>query len=173
MKKPVQDVKQRRPFDSHQAEAISSIERTANQMRLGLQKLLREHGLTASQYNALRILRGAEPLGLSCSDLGRQMVSHDPDVTRLLSRLSRMRLVEQRRDVRDRRVVLARITSAGLLCLRALDPIVKRGAHKSLGHMDHAKLALLVELLEEARGGRAASRAHIAEAPASTNPEPA
>ncbi len=152
MKKLAEEIQQRRPFDSLEEEALLNLQRTSDQMRRRFHQTLKAHGLTESQYNVLRILRGAEPEGLPCSEIGKRMISHDPDITRLLRRLDRQGLTKQKRDLRDRRVVQTRITESGLQQLKRLDPLVKEAAKLTLGHMGPERLTLLIDLLEEARG---------------------
>jgi hypothetical protein len=53
-----EELKKRRPFDSPEQEATLSIARTADRFGICFARLFREHGLTPSQYNVLRILRG-------------------------------------------------------------------------------------------------------------------
>jgi DNA-binding MarR family transcriptional regulator len=151
MKKLAKEIKQKRPFESLEAEAILNLQRTTDQILRRSQQAFKAHGLTGPQYNALRILRGAQPHGLACSEIGRRMISHDPDITRLLRRLEGMKLTAHTRDVRDRRVVFTRITTAGLQKLAEMDPLVNKETRKALGHMSADRLALLVDLLEEAR----------------------
>src|SRR5450432_3517154 len=135
MKKLAEEIKQRRPFESLEAEAILNLQRTTDQIRRKAQQTFKAHGLTAPQYNVLRILRGAQPAGLPCSEIGKRMISHNPDITRLLKRLDGMQLTEQKRDLKDRRVIFTRITATGLQTLKNLDPLVKRETRKALGHM--------------------------------------
>lgn len=75
--------------------------------------MLKALGLTATQYNVLRILRGAGAAGLSCGDVAGRMITRDPDLTRLLDRLEGRGLVTRARDGEDRRVVVTRITGEG------------------------------------------------------------
>jgi len=152
MKKLAGEIQQSQPFESLETEALLNLQRTWDEMRRQSILPLKPHGLTGPQYNVLRILRGAEPDGLPCSEIGKRMVSHDPDITRLLKRLDRLGLTRQRRDLRDRRVVHTRITETGLQRLKVLDPLVKKGAKQALGHLGAGKLSTLIELLEEARG---------------------
>ena len=105
-------------------------------------------GLTTSQYNVLRILRGSHPTRLTCSDVGERMIARDPDVTRLVDRLAKRGLVERIRSRRDRRVVDVGITDAGLIVLRELDAHVERMPKAMLGHLGARKLKQLGNLLE-------------------------
>ena len=114
-------------------------------------ELLKPYELTPSQYNALRILRGAEPDGLICREIGERMVTRDPDVTKLLDRLEARSLVRRERQQKDRRVIVTRITDEALRILSELDdPILKMTAGL-LGHIDEPQLKALNVLLETAR----------------------
>lgn len=152
MAKKLQDeIKQTRPFASLEEEALLNLQRTADRLQRGFQQMLKPTGLTATQYNAMRILRGAGDAGLKCSELGDRLVSHDPDITRLLGRLEKLKLIRRHRDSKDRRVVYAHITPAGLEQLRLMDPIVAEAVSRTLRHMAPERLEMLVDLLEEAR----------------------
>lgn len=113
------------------------------------EQLFKLHGLTSTQYNVLRILRGAGPEGLPCKSVGCRMISHDPDMTRLLDRMEKRGLIERERQKDDRRVVKARITPAGLEILKKLDNPVRDAHKKHFAHISTTKLRLLEELLEE------------------------
>jgi|HubBroStandDraft_6_1064221.scaffolds.fasta_scaffold12663_4 DNA-binding MarR family transcriptional regulator len=102
-------------------EAYTALLRTADQLQTRFACWLRPHNLSPTQYNALRILRGAGPEGLPCSQIGERMLTHDPDITRLVDRLAKRGWVARSRDSRDRRVVRARITKQGLALLAELD----------------------------------------------------
>jgi DNA-binding MarR family transcriptional regulator len=147
-----EEIQQTKPFESLEQEAVLNILRTADQLHRSSQQMLKEHDLTGSQYNVLRILRGAGPDGLRSSEIGNRMVSHDPDITRLLDRLDRSKLIKRRRCEQDRRVIYASITSVGLELLKELDPLIKRQGKMQMGHMSRQSLEELVHLLEEVRG---------------------
>lgn len=145
------EIQQTPPFSSIEEEALLNLLRTSDCLSRAVQQKIRDSGLTATQYNVLRILRGAHPAGLPCAAIGERMITADPDITRLLGRLKRLRLVRQHRDRRDRRVVLTQITESGLETLHAMDPAVRSGPKEILGHMRRAELTALIELLERAR----------------------
>lgn len=113
------------------------------------EQLLKAHGLTGTQYNVLRILRGAGPDGLPCRSVADRMISHDPDMTRLLDRMEKRGLITRERQKDDRRVVKARITPQGLDMLKKLDLPVREMHKRQFEHMSPAKLKLLAELLGE------------------------
>jgi DNA-binding MarR family transcriptional regulator len=153
-----EEIRQNKPFSGIEEEAVLNIRRTSGYVEQITQQVLKQHGLTEPQYNVLRILRGAGPDGLRCSDIGERMISRDPDITRLLSRLQSRKLVERRRDTQDRRVIHIRITGNGNSVLRELDPIVRAAAVSTLGHVTQNRLALLIDLMEEVRQGRCGER---------------
>jgi len=150
------EIKQNKPFSGIEEEALLNIQRTSAHIVHYLQQRLKKHGLTESQYNVLRILRGAGPDGLRCTEIGERMISRDPDITRLLERLQRLRFIERRRDAKDRRVIYTRISGEGLEVLKELDPIVAEDAKSMLRHMNPEKLRVLIGLLEGVRRGLAA-----------------
>ena len=124
--------------------------RTTDQLSRGLVPLLKAEQLSPTQYNVLRILRGALE-GLPCGEIGQRMITRDPDITRLLDRLEKRGLIARWRDVKDRRMVLARITPEGLKMLDRLDEPVQDGHRTQLGHLGHGRLKALCELLRAAR----------------------
>ena len=99
----------------------------------------------------LNLLRGAGPEGLACGAVCERMVNHDPDLTRLLDRLEAVALVEKFRDAKDRRVVKARITKAGLRAVEKADSAVRERLAGTLRSLGPRRLEMLADLLEMAR----------------------
>jgi DNA-binding MarR family transcriptional regulator len=124
---------------------------TADTLGQEAEQLLKSAGLTSAQYNVLRILRGAGPGGLACRSIGDRMISHDPDMTRLLDRMEKRGLVSRERQTDDRRVIKTRVTSQGLDLLKTLDHPVRELHKRQFRHMSAARLKTLAELLEEVR----------------------
>ncbi len=145
------EIAQRQPFASLEEEAILNLLRTSDRLHRALERRTRAWGVTSTQYNVLRILRGAQPDGLTCAAIGERLIAAGPDTTRLLARMKRLHLIRQQRDRRDRRVVRTYIAPAGLKLLQALDPLVRRLPGELLGHMSAAELAEFIRLLELAR----------------------
>lgn len=145
------EIAQTTPFSSAEEEAVLNVMRTSDCLQRAFQKSIRGFGLTSTQYNVLRILRGAQPDGLPCAAIGARMIAMEPDITRLLGRLKRLKLIRQHRDRHDRRVVWTRISDAGMEMLSAMDPLVRRMPVELLGHLSGAELAELTRLLELAR----------------------
>ncbi|HZD04748.1 MAG TPA: MarR family transcriptional regulator [Longimicrobiales bacterium] len=142
---------ERRPLSLEQVTFLDLL-RTSNRLGEGVVEVLRPAGLTPTQYNVLRILRGSgHPL--TCGEIGERMITRDPDVTRLLDRLLKRGLVTRARSRKDRRVVVTDITAEGLRILQELDEPVARLHREQLGHLGPDRLRELGRLLEEAREG--------------------
>ena len=148
-----QEIAQQRPFESPQEEALLNLMRTADCLNRAFHHTAREWGVTSTQYNVLRILRGAHPHGLACSAIGNRMITAEPDITRLLARLKALKLIRQRRDHHDHRVVLTYISEAGLELLRQMDVVIHKMPLELLGHLNEEDLRELTRLLELARQG--------------------
>ena len=100
-----------------EARVFVSLLRTADALARGAEALIKPYGLSATQYNILRILRGAGEKGLACREVGCRLISRDPDITRLLDRMESRGLIARAREAQDRRVVKTRITAEGLRLL--------------------------------------------------------
>jgi len=148
-----QELKQSKPFATLEQEALLSIERTAAILSHGIADALRRYGITPTQYNVLRILRGAGEQGLCRNDVRDRLVAQVPDVTRLLDRMEEMGLVDRERAEDDRRMVFTRVTRKGTQLLARLDGPVTRLHEEQLGHLGASKLRTLIRLLAEARHG--------------------
>jgi len=160
------EIGKKRPFDLAEQEAHLNVLRTAACLARNFERLFRAHGLSEATYNALRIIRGhcagAKPDeksgegGVPSQTIGKQLIAEVPDVTRLIDRLvaSEPPLVERSRVEHDRRVVMVRITKAGLDVLARLDKSVRELHVRQLGHMSRRELEQLSELLVKARAFR-------------------
>jgi DNA-binding MarR family transcriptional regulator len=139
-------------FDSAEQEAYLNLWRTYDRLRMLEDDLFGGYGLTAQQYNALRVLRGSHPERMPTLAVASRLVSRAPDITRMIDRLAERGLVDRERPADNRRLVLIGITDAGLELLRQLDAPVRECGRKQLGHLTPAELAELVLLLHRARG---------------------
>ena len=145
------ELKQTRPFKTNEEEASLSIARTAAILDHSTSQALRPHGVTPTQYNVLRILRGAGAAGLCRQAVGERLVRQVPDVTRLLDRLEDGGLIERTRGGADRRYVATCITHRGLELLAAIDKEISAIHHAQLGHVDRKSLRLLIDVLAKVR----------------------
>jgi len=146
-----EEIKQQKEFPSREAEAILALLRTADLMQTRIAEILKPHGLSPTQYNALRILRGAGAEGLPCSEIGERMISRDPDVTRLLDRLEKRGLAVREREKEDRRVIKARIQPPGLKLLESLDRPVEQHTRALMSDFGERRLRTLIRLLDGVR----------------------
>lgn len=145
------EIRQVKPFDSIEEEVFLNLQRTAEALMGGLSEVLKTFDLTATQYNVLRILRGAGPAGLPCREVSERMVNRDPDVTRLLDRLESRAFVERERLTSDRRVVVARIAVSGTEILELADPAVNAYLLEAMSALDRNALEALNTALESLR----------------------
>jgi MarR family transcriptional regulator, organic hydroperoxide resistance regulator len=129
--------------------AFIALQKAADRLAVQAEQLMKSHGLTGAQYNVLRILRGAEPEGLACSTIGERMISHDPDMTRLLDRMEKRHLITRQRQSDDRRVVKTRITGGGLELLKRLDSPIRDLHKRQFSHIGNARVKTLADLLDE------------------------
>lgn len=145
------ELKQTKPFVSREEEVFLSIQRTAEMLWWRVNETLKEAELTPTQYNALRILRGAGESGASCSEISERLVTKDSDITRLLERLETRGLISREREAKDRRIIITRITGKGLRILASLDAPIAQCHRRQLGRLKAEQLASLSELLEAVR----------------------
>src|SRR5580658_3624726 len=134
MKQAVQRSKKQREQACPEEAAALDLLRTSDLLSRGPLQVLKTQDLSPTQYNVLRILRGA-PEGLPCGEIGSRMITRDPDITRLLDRLEKRGLIVRSRESKDRRMVTARIMPLGLKVLGRLDEPVQETHRKQLGHL--------------------------------------
>ena len=145
------EIQQTKPFDLLEEEALLNLARTFEVVQQWGSETLKPYQLTATQYNVLRILRGAGPAGVTCSQAIERMVNHDPDMTRLLDRLEARKLVERERSREDRRVVITRISKKGLELVDSLDEPMHTMLRRRFGHVGKEDLRRLIDILENLR----------------------
>lgn len=145
------ELKQTKPFDSDEEAVALSVVVTAEHIRMQVGEVFKTRDLTPTQYNVLRILRGAGSTGLSCREIGERMITRDSDITRMLDRLEAMGLILRERQRDDRRIVLTSISEKGRDLLKDLDEPV-RGCYKQmLSHLSGQDLQTLGRLLKKVR----------------------
>jgi DNA-binding MarR family transcriptional regulator len=145
------ELRQSRPFGSLEEATFLSVQRTASLWMQALTRKLRPFDLTPTQYNVLRILRGAHPGSLTCTQVGERMVTPVPDVTRLLDRLLARRLVWKARDESDRRIIRVEISGKGLDLLASLDESILVWLEEMLSPLDPDEMRTLGTLAARAR----------------------
>jgi DNA-binding MarR family transcriptional regulator len=146
------DLKKKRPFDSLEQEAALNVIRTNDQLQIRFSRLFRDHGLTSSQYNILRILRG-EGKPLPILEIAQRTITVVPGITGLIDRLEQAGFVVRNRCLEDRRVVFVVLTDLGTKTVAELDQPVMDLHHKLFSHLSASELQTLNTLLEQARNG--------------------
>src|SRR5262249_45290924 len=114
------ELRKREPFANAEQEAVLNLFRTSDRMQHRFARLFREYGLTPSQYNILRILRG-EGKAMPCLEIAQRTITVVPGITGLIDRLEQSKLVSRQRSEEDRRVVNVSITTEGEEVLARLD----------------------------------------------------
>jgi DNA-binding MarR family transcriptional regulator len=145
------ELKKKRPFASLEQEAALSVLRTSDQLQIRFARLLREHGLTPSQYNILRILRG-EGQPLPILEIASRTITVVPGITGLIDRLEQAEFVQRVRCEKDRRVVYVALAAKGTKALASLDEPLDTLHRQLLGHLSQAELKELIQLLEKVCG---------------------
>ena len=145
-----QELKKKRPFELPEQEAALSIVRTSDQLQIRFARLFREYGLTPSQYNVLRILRG-EGKPLPVLEVASRTVTVVPGITGLIDRLEQAGFVNRLRCEKDRRVIYVALTGHGTKTLAVLDEPLFALHRKLTGHLSQGDLKDLIRLLEKLR----------------------
>lgn len=146
----VEEIKQSKPFATLASEAAVSLMRTAAIVSHQADEILKPFGITGTQYNVLRILKGSHE-GLCGREVGERMVARVPDVSRMLDRMEQMKLIRRERDPADRRHVTARITAVGQKVLDQATPALEAFERERFGRVDQRRLREVIEVLAEVR----------------------
>lgn len=146
-----EEIKQKKPFASPEQEAYLSLGRTWAVLEHALAEALKPYGVTPTQYNVLRILRGAGGSGLCRSEVMERMIARVPDATRLLDRMEAAGWIARERSSEDRRFVTTRITDEGLRLLDQLDELILEIHCRQFAHLDRGELRTLIDLLGRVR----------------------
>jgi DNA-binding MarR family transcriptional regulator len=149
------EIGKRGPFQSLEQEAVLNVLKTTEQLHAQATELLKPYGISPTQYNVLRILRGASATcsnsGIACKDIADRMITRDPDMTRLLDRLEKRQLIARTRCPEDRRVVKTSITADAIKMLSELEQPMIDLHQKQVGHLGEERLKQLVSLMEGIR----------------------
>lgn len=144
------EIGKRNPFASLTEEAYLNLVRTNDRLQIEFTRLFRQFGLTPSQYNILRILRG-EGAPLPILEIARRTVTMVPGITGLIDRLEKVGLVQRKRCQRDRRIIFVELAEAGRKVLGDMDPHVSQTLDRLFAHFEAGELRELIRLLEKAR----------------------
>ena len=146
------ELKKRGPFESIEQEATLAILRTSDLLENRLARLFREHGLTSSQYNVLRILRG-EGKPMPCLEVAQRMIQVAPAITRVVDQLLKLDLIRKTQSVEDRRVFNIELKPAATRLLKRIDQPVLDLHEELLRGVSKSDQRTLIQILESLRGG--------------------
>jgi DNA-binding MarR family transcriptional regulator len=149
------EIKHSKPFGSVGEEAVIGLMRTADVVRYRLAGVIEPQGITAQQYNVLRILRGAGERGLPTLEIAERMIEHAPGITRMIDRLIAKELAVRERCAEDRRVVYCAITDEGRSLLARLDEPVREAGRTALEVISDKDQRGLIAMLDAIRAGHA------------------
>jgi DNA-binding MarR family transcriptional regulator len=144
-----EEIRQTRPFGSPAEEAILTLYRTTDAVQRDFARIIEPEGISAQQYNVLRILRGAGAEGLPTLDIADRMVERTPGITRLLDKLEAKQLVRRKRCPKDRRQVLCYITEAGLKLLAQLDRPLSEAGVRCMNALTNQQMRQMIDLLNQ------------------------
>lgn len=147
------DIRQQRPFTSRREEALIALLRTADGVRRAAGRVIEARGISAQQYNVLRILRGAGERGLPTLEIAERLIEQTPGITRLVDALERRKLLTRERCATDRRIVYCRIAKPGLTLLAELDAPVLASAEAAMRGLKVADMARFLGVLDRVREG--------------------
>lgn len=145
------ELRKKKPFDCPEQEVALNLLRATDFVTREFQPLFERHGISAQQYNVLRILRGHRETGLPCRKILAQMITQMPDITRLVDRLEVNGFVQRERTEQDRRLVIVHITAVGMDLLAQLDQPILDLHRCQMRHLKRTELAELNRLLEKLR----------------------
>lgn len=147
----IEDEIQQKAFHSVHQKAVVNLIYTASWLIGNQQKFLSLFGITARQFNILRILRGQHPRGLSATAIKSRMLDRNSDVSRLLDRLAKKGLVVRKSCASDKRATDVFITEKGLDILTEINR--DREKIDNMLSLTAEEAELLSTLLDRAREG--------------------
>lgn len=146
-----QEIKQSKPFETLEREVFLNLARTTAVLTHRLEQEFKPFGLTLTQYNLLRIVRGAEESGILQGDIAERMVTSTPDIPRLLKRLETSNLIRRKPDTKDLRVLTVYLTTTGSQLLSEMDEFLREINGIFFSGLSRSELKKLNELLSAAR----------------------
>jgi len=145
-----QDIQQPK-FTSETNKLIINLIYTGNWINQRESQLFKQFGLTSSQYNVLRILRGQYPRPATVSLIMDRMLDPTSNASRIVDKLEAKKLLSRKQCRDDRRAVDVIINQLGLELLKTLDSEMK-SLEKDLITLTNDEAAVLNDLLDNVRG---------------------
>jgi DNA-binding MarR family transcriptional regulator len=146
-----EEIQQNKPFQNRSHAAALALLRTADELRRAFHTLIAPHGVSAEQYNVLRILVGAGEKGLPTLEIAARLLEKNPGITRLIDKLETKGLVSRLRCESDRRQVFCTITKAGVELVQNLDEPARRQNQQLFRGLTEPQTGTLIDLLDRVR----------------------
>lgn len=144
------ELKKRSGFESLSQEAWLNLVRTASLLTGRFERFFSQFGLTATQYNILRILRG-EGAPLPILEIASRLITPTPGITGLVDRLEQAGYVLRERCPKDRRVIRVALQDSALKLLAKIDQPLTEMHHGVMQPLQPEELQQLIALLERLR----------------------
>lgn len=112
-------------------------------------KIIEPFEITSAQYNVLRILKGVHPEGHARCEIASRMIERASDITRIIDRLEKQKLVVRDRTSEDRRISITRITEKGIQLVNKLKPLIENEHTKNTKELTDEECRQLSILLEK------------------------
>lgn len=139
-------------FENLEQEVSLNIFVSSYFLRSKHEEVLKRFGLTMPQYNVLRILNGVYPNGHPRCEIISRMIEPAPDVTRIIDRLLKDKLVERFNSDNDKRLSMTRITKKGIRLLEKVHPNIQALGKYISSKLTNDEQKKLSDLLEKVYG---------------------
>ncbi len=145
------EIKQTKPFKNEIQKLVINIHVTSSWLNSEFTKILKPFGISPSQYNVLRILKGKHPEGHSNQAITERMIDKSSNATRIVDKLIEKKLIVRNQHDQDRRAVSIKITQKGFDLITEVDASSIKFRNK-LKTLNQEKATLINEWLDELRG---------------------
>ena len=137
-------------FRNEKHKAMVNLQFTQLAISNKLGEVFKRSNISAQQYNVLRILRGQYPNSASIGLIKERMLDKNSDVSRIIDRLKRKKLLERKECKLDRRQKDVTISDKGLKLLETLDQDLS-SIEKVIANVSEEDAVKLNSILDEIR----------------------
>lgn len=146
----IEDRIHQKKFRSEYHKLLANLAQISGRISFEQQKILKPFDVSFQQYNVLCILRGQYPESATVYFIKTRVVEQNADVSRIVDRLLRKKLVQRTVCPKDRRKVDILITEKGMELLRRIDRHTTK-FDRILSHISAAEAERLNALLDKLR----------------------
>ncbi len=139
-------------FSHIEEKLIVNLIYTSNLITLLTSRLFKPYGLSAQQYNVLRILRGQNGQAISLLDIEDRMLDKSSNVSRLIDKLVLKHYITREESKVDRRRVDVLISQSGLDVLKEIDAELNKFYEKLntlVEYSDAKKMNTILDTIRE------------------------